>query len=122
MILTCRLNENAKDLAQAAGAPYADAELLNTAYNLFFSDQWFLTKHVVIGEGSMPSKKHGPDSKPCLLRTTKIFVTYILKDRVHIILPILQFTMNLLKKVLSLKTLPLHLQIWLQQLQQTEQH
>ena len=33
--------ENAKDLAQAAGAPYADAQLLNTAYNLVFQTNVF---------------------------------------------------------------------------------
>ena len=33
--------EHAQDLAQAAGAPYADAQLLNTAYNLVFQTNVF---------------------------------------------------------------------------------
>ena len=33
--------EHAKDLAQAAGAPYAEAQLLNTAYNLVFQSNVF---------------------------------------------------------------------------------
>jgi len=33
--------ENAKDLANAAGAPYADNQLLNTAYNLVFQSNVF---------------------------------------------------------------------------------
>jgi len=33
--------ENAKDLAQAAGAPYAKSQLLNIAYNLVFQSNVF---------------------------------------------------------------------------------
>ena len=110
--------ENAKDIDQAAGASYADAQLLNTAYNLVFQTNVF---HEACRDWRRlnANQKTWPRFKTMFTEAQQDFVTYMLRDRVHIILSMLQFTMNLLKKVLSLKTLPLHLQIWLQQLQQT---